>query len=241
MRCLELFSGTGSIGNVFKKKNIEVISLDIENVFEPTILCDIMEWNYKSYPPNYFDIITASPVCSNWSLLKKSWIGRKSKSIRPDGGIVCVNDIENDINKYGKPMVDKMFEIIEYFKPKYYWIENPSASQMWKYVKDKYQHLGLFYNRFDYCKYSTYGYKKPTIFATNFKLKIEPKLCNGNCDNMIIIKNTGNKRIPYRILHKNQIGNSKINNKSISKYDKYRIPPELIEELLESIILFKKK
>jgi hypothetical protein len=25
-------------------------------------------------------------------------------------------------------MVDKVFEIIEYFKPKYYWIENPKSS-----------------------------------------------------------------------------------------------------------------
>jgi hypothetical protein len=36
-------------------------------------------------------------------------------------------------------MVDKVFEIIEYFKPKYYWIENPKSSSMWKYIKSKWE------------------------------------------------------------------------------------------------------
>jgi hypothetical protein len=242
MNCLELFSGTGSVNKVFKKYDIECISLDIEERFNPTILCDIMEWNYKEYPQNYFDIITASPVCCEWSLLKSSWIGRKSPSIRPDGGVVSMKDIEEGINLRGKPMVDKMFEIIQYFKPKYYWIENPKTSRMWKYIQEKYEKLELYYNRYDYCKYSSYGYMKPTIFATNFEV-IPPMICKKDCENMVISENKKNNKIPVNITHKKQIGNLKHKTSvsyiggSTDRDKRYRIPPRLIEELLESIYI----
>ena len=55
---LDLFCGTGSVGDVFRAVGYEVISLDIEPKYKPTIVCDILQWNYKStYPPGYFDVI----------------------------------------------------------------------------------------------------------------------------------------------------------------------------------------
>lgn len=254
MRCLELFSGTGSVGKVMKENDIECISLDIEERFNPTILTDILKWNYKEYPPYYFDIITASPVCLYWSQLRNCWLNRPCKSIRPNGEIITKEILKEDIDTYGKPMVDKMFEIIQYFKPKYYWIENPKTSSMWKYIQEKYKELDLYYNRYDYCKYSDFGYQKPTIFATNFEV-IPPMICKKDCDNMIVIKDE------KRILHATQLGNMKIqknirdtylkhkatfcgNNKGAkcigggtNRDERYRIPPKLIEELLESIYL----
>ncbi len=250
MRCLELFSGTGSIGKVLKEYDIECISVDIEPRFKPTILADIMEWNYKEYLPNHFDIITASPVCLYWSKLRNSWIGRPCKAIRSNGEIITKEILEEEIDKYGKPMVDKIFEIIQYFQPKYYWLENPNTSSMWKYIKEKYENLDLYYNRYDYCKYSDYGYQKPTIFATNFEV-IPPMICKKDCENIIKIETPIKGK--YRILHKNQLGNMKFQKKTLellradsnftkvvnptTRYERYRIPPKLIEELLESIYL----
>ena len=53
MKCLELFSGTGSFNKVIKELDWENISLDLSNKFKPDINIDILEWNYKIYPPNY--------------------------------------------------------------------------------------------------------------------------------------------------------------------------------------------
>ena len=49
-KVLELFKGTGSVGHVAKEYGFEVISLDNEAKFNPDILMDIMEWDYKSFP-----------------------------------------------------------------------------------------------------------------------------------------------------------------------------------------------
>ena len=60
---LELFSGTGSVGAVFKEHDWEVVSLDRD--LPANINCDVLDWDYKNaYPPNRFDFIWASPPCT---------------------------------------------------------------------------------------------------------------------------------------------------------------------------------
>ena len=106
-RTLELFSGTGSFGKIIKSLEWENISLDLSNKFNPDINIDILEWDYKIYPVNYFDIIWASPPCTEYSKAK-------SRGVR---------DIEG-ANK----IVKKVLEIINYFKPFHWFIENPQTS-----------------------------------------------------------------------------------------------------------------
>ena len=45
MRLLELFSGTGSVGDVARALGIDVVSLDRDMMAD--IQTDIMDWNYK--------------------------------------------------------------------------------------------------------------------------------------------------------------------------------------------------
>jgi hypothetical protein len=45
MRILELFSGTGSIGNTFAEQGWEVISLDSDVKTDATIHEDILTWD----------------------------------------------------------------------------------------------------------------------------------------------------------------------------------------------------
>tara|TARA_R110000787_G_scaffold120030_1_gene230952 strand:- start:29 stop:871 length:843 start_codon:yes stop_codon:yes gene_type:complete len=212
MKLLELFSGTHSIGVVAKEMDLDVVSLDRDlesksKLFDYTSEChiqsDIMTWDYKSeFNEGDFYIITASPVCLFWSVLRNTWIGRESKTIKPQGGIVTMDDINADIEKYGKPMVDKVIEIIEYFKPSFYWIENPQTGTMKHYIAEKYPEYNTFYD-VDYCKYSDWGYQKKTRFWTNIQ-DFKPKLCKKDCENIIVIEK--------QKLHKNNLGsNNKIN------------------------------
>ena len=240
---LELFSGTHSVGKILKGK-YNIISLDRDlgdddNISDIHIQEDIMTWDYKIYPSGIFDVIWASPVCLWWSVLRRSHIGRVIYGMDRK---FTMDDIHNDIDKYGKPMVDKILEIIDYFKPKYYIIENPQTGMMKTYITD------LPYYDIDYCKYSDWGYKKRTRFWTNIK-GFEPKLCKNDCDNLIIngkcithkanlgsntyIKDDNNKLIcvntkELRLKYKDY---NKITKKKTSLLDRYRIPPKLITEL----------
>ena len=67
MRLLELFSGTGSVGNVAKGLGYEVTSLDLKAA---SINIDILEWDYTCYPPGYFEVVTASPECKYYSIAR---------------------------------------------------------------------------------------------------------------------------------------------------------------------------
>ena len=258
---LELFSGTHSFGKITHKMGYEVYSLDrdlgkkcpLGDDYESTnhFKEDIMNWDYKQFPSGYFDLITASPVCLYWSCCRNSWIGRKCKSIHPTD-IITKKHLEDDIDKYGKPMVDKVREIIDYFKPKYYVIENPQTSKMKTYITD------LPYYDVDYCKYSKYGYKKRTRFWTNIKNFI-PKKCKKDCENMIIIGeqklhklniakqhkpimvdgkvtylDTKAKRDKYKRVHKKYKQVKSVGGGS-NRLERYRIPPVLITELFSNI------
>ena len=68
MRLLELFSGTGSVGNVCRRLGCEVTSLDRD--MPADIRMDILDWHYASLPPNSFDVIWASPPCTEYSVAK---------------------------------------------------------------------------------------------------------------------------------------------------------------------------
>ena len=100
MKVLELFSGTHSVGKVCKIKGWDVVSVDM--LLPATHKIDIMKFDYKKYDKNEFDVIWASPPCTNYSQLKKCWYGRKlkdgtiySKEQNPSGSIFRKNIIKS--------------------------------------------------------------------------------------------------------------------------------------------------
>tara|TARA_R110000782_G_scaffold155304_1_gene247559 strand:+ start:23 stop:667 length:645 start_codon:yes stop_codon:yes gene_type:complete len=213
MNHLELFSGTHSFGKVSSKIGFNVISLDRDlgdtndgYTSKTHIKEDILTWDYKKYPKGHFKLITASPVCAWWSNLRRCWIGRKLKA--HGNTIITKEIIDKDIEKYGVPMVDKVFEIIDYFNPDYYVIENPKTGRMKDYINNLIPYYDV-----DYCRYG-FNYKKPTRFWTNIK-GLEFNKCN----------------------HKKHIGNigDKTIGNVCNKKDIYRIPSKLIEKLLEDL------
>ena len=259
-RHLELFSGTHSFGKVSSKMGFEVYSLDRDLGAECPLNSgyisknhfkeDIMTWNYKQFPKGYFKLITASPVCIWWSNLRNTWIGRKMK--QHNGKIFTLEILHEDIEKYGIPMIEKVFEILDYFNPKYYIIEIPAAAGKMKfYINDLIPYYDI-----DYCKYTDWGYKKTTRFWTNIE-GFKPKICKNDCSN--IIKLNGSFLHRHRMgTKKTIIDNGKIirvntkeltekyknykniqkevdNRKLTSIYERYRIPKNLIEELFNNI------
>lgn len=219
VKVLELFSGTGSVGKVARSKGWEVVSLDLENKFTPDILTDINTWDYKeAYPVGHFDIITASPVCLWWSHLRCSNLGRKLKSL--NGEELTREILERDIETKGKPMVRKVLEIINYFKPKYYTIENPQTGRMKEFLAN------LPHYDVDYCKYG-FDYRKRTRFWTNISNFI-PLTCKKDCDAIVHIDP---RRNLYK--HKKTVGHGP-GSGGTSKYERYQIPPKLIEDLFDA-------
>ena len=212
MKILELFKGTGSITNHFEDMdNVEVISLDILKKYNPTICCDIMDFDYKQFDIGYFDIIWASPECKVFSMLQNTHIGKKWNN---------KEELEN-VRKDNSIFINKTIEIIDYLKPEFYFIENPRYSKMWDYIEND-----IYKDKFilvDYC-YFDYPYKKPTKILTNKTL------------NNMLCKCTGNPKHPLRLgVYGGKMANVlKVNRikDNTTLNQRYSIPPKLLDYLL---------
>ena len=72
MRVLELFSGTGSVGNVCRARGMDVVSLDRD--MPAAIRCNILDWVFRAYEPKSFDCIWAFPPCTEYSIAKTTGV-----------------------------------------------------------------------------------------------------------------------------------------------------------------------
>ncbi len=205
MNCLELFSGTGSFRKVIEKYGWENTSLDIE--LDADIKMDIMEWDYKEYDKTNFDIIWASPPCTYYSNLQNTWIGRTRKD-----GITVTKEWIEEKRKESDLIIKRTLDIINYFKPKLWFIENPKTCLLERDVMKN-----IPYYIVDYCKYSDWGYRKRTCVWTN-KENFSPLICTKDCENMEGKKHKKDVSIDYGC--------------GTNRIDRYRVPPKLIESLL---------
>ena len=207
MKTLELFCGTGSVGKISELYG-ETISVDITDKFgyKPTHLESILTWDYKQYPSGYFDLIWASPPCASFSSML---FMKKTK-----------DQIQNLMDTVGLPLLNKALEIIEYFKPTYYCIENPDNGRMKNYMGE------YPFKRVSYCQYG-YSYRKNTRLWTN--IDFEPKLCNHTGKHLNSI---GSTRINESADGKFKLNGSKINKIAA----KYSIPSPLINDIFNTII-----
>jgi len=184
MKLLEIFSGTKSVGKVVEILGYEVISLDLKNA---DINCDILNWDYTVYEPNTFDVIWASPPCTEYS---------KAKT-------VGVRKLE-----HANKIVNRTIEIINYLKPRYYIIENPQTGLL----KNQSFMDSLPYVDIDYCKYGM-PYRKRTRLWNNVFQWLPKPLCKKDCGSMNgnkHIGSCGNGRLiytdkPYTLQDKYQI------------------------------------
>ena len=164
MRLLELFSGTDSIGREFPG---EVVSLDITGT--PTHRIDILQWDYTMYPPGHFDMIWASPPCTEYSSAR-----------RPNAS--TPRDLEG-----ADQLVYQTIQIIQYFKPVFWFLENPWSGLLRRRSVVSALPAPI---KVSYCRYGT-PYRKDTASWTNTPIKFE--FCQGNC-NATVVGESGRKR-----------------------------------------------
>ena len=201
MKLLELFSGTGSVGKVAKSLGWNVVSLDLKKA---DINTNILQWEYKEYERGSFDMIWASPPCTKYSMAKTVGV----RKIREANNIVM-----------------KTLEIIKYFSPRFWFIENPQTGLLKKqpFMQD------MDYYDVDYCKYGM-KYRKRTRIWTNLIGWKPLPLCKKDCDSMV-----GNKHLENAQRAPAQGREHECRRHKQSEL--YRIPSPLIEEIFANIIL----
>jgi hypothetical protein len=165
MKVLELFAGSRSIGKVSEELNYEVFSSDINNFNDINYVVNILEFDYKMVPfiP---DIIWASPPCTGFSVaaLGHHWTGGKNAYIP-----------KTDTAKLGIDLAKKTIEIINYYNPKFYFIENPRGLlRKMEFMQNFIRHTVT------YCQYGD-NRMKPTDIWTNSNNWVPKKSCkNGD-------------------------------------------------------------
>jgi site-specific DNA-cytosine methylase len=218
-RLLELFCGTKSVGKVFENKGYEIISLDYNKKFNATHIEDFLTWDYTIYPTNYFDVIWASPDCTTWSLAT----GGK---YRTKASIYGLNNQHQEKSIFANNMILKVIEILKYFQPQSWFIENPRGLLKWfpplqQFIDEEGANMNLVY----YANYNNWGFPKPTNIWSNLSLWENEKIPVMPTDSYVIKhrKSDGKNKRYYKAFQKNPEERSKI-------------PPDLITRLLSLIV-----
>ncbi len=167
----------------------------------------------KKYPKP--EIITSSTLCQSFSCVlnmkgggtcfwklnknKNKLIFRNKKEFETlKSGFTKRLNAETQlfIAKLGKKCIDNTIELIKFYKPKYWFIENPKHSLLWKYIKlnrkDFYREDSMYMNEASYGKYG-YLTTKATYFLSNAKMQLK----KGKIDPPYFIKTDSNGKKWY--------------------------------------------
>ena len=151
MRLLNLCSGTRSVSKAFERAGHGVVEVDWDPRFPPTHCVDIMNWKCP-YEPGYFDVVWASPDCTQYSKARTTATTPR-------------NLVKADA------LVQRCLDLIALLQPRIWFIENPDSGLL----KTRPVVEGLPFVRVDYCMYGA-PYRKRTRLWTN--VIWTPKMCD---------------------------------------------------------------
>jgi hypothetical protein len=204
MKVLELFAGSRSVGKIAEELGLEVFSSDLiefEGIHYPISILDFDVTKVPFQP----DIIWASPPCTGFSVaaIGHHWSGGKGAYIP-----------KTETAKLGIELVKKTLEIIDYFKPTYWFMENPrGVLRKLDVVK------GLKKNSVTYCQYGDER-MKPTDIWTNSDVWTPKPMCK-NGDPCHVAAPRGSRTGTQG---------------RANAYERSKIPEELCREILKSCL-----
>ena len=161
IKCLTLFSGTGSVTRALKQLPGAHAEVTLDWNEQADLQIDIMDFDPTQFQVGTFNIIWASPDCTMYSKARTT-----AKTPRD------FNTADN--------LVIKTLQIIDYLKPKVWVIENPESGLL----KTRPFMLLRPYYVADYCKYDAM-YRKRTAFWSNIPLQLQMCTPCTPCDWMI--------------------------------------------------------
>jgi hypothetical protein len=204
MKVLELFAGSRSVGKVADQLGWEVFSSDFEAFEGIDYQIDILKFDVSKVPFKP-DIVWASPPCTGFSVAA---IGRNWEKTETDA------IPKTDTARLGIELVKKTIEIIEHFKPQYFFIENPRGMLRKLEIVQRFKRQGV-----TYCQYGD-DRMKPTDIWTNSDKWIPRPMCK-NGDSCHISAPRGSST-----------GTQGLAN----AYERSKIPEQLCLEILQSCI-----
>jgi hypothetical protein len=166
---LELFSGTGSVGRAFQQRGWDVYSIDVAEVagHVPTWQGDILEWDYTDPSLPRFDVVHASPPCTQYSRARTT--ARTPRDLDgADALVACALDI---------------IYYMQMRNPDLLWfLENPASGLL--ATREVVSHLPR--RMVSYCAYGM-PYRKNTYIWTNAADFWHAKTCPGRglCPSMV--------------------------------------------------------
>jgi len=217
MRALDLFAGTHSFTRVAQQAGYEVTSVDISPKHSPTIVANVLDWDYKQYPRGHWDFIWCSPPCTLLSIAPAHLFTAEQREERAGASLA---------------VLEKMVEILDWFNPRWYVIENPNSSALWRQPIMQ----GLPTVVVSYCMYG-FPYRKNTKLATNIGL--EPKRCRGDCGFVRQVRD-GQGKIRFHHLEVAKQGVSAhcrglgVQSNTHKQDELYRVPEQLVRDILEA-------
>lgn len=142
-QCLDLFAGKGGFSQAFEdSQEWEVTTVEIDESHEPDIVADILTLTPADFNKD-FDVILASPPCTDFSPVAWSHEKRISKSGEP----------QTESAKQSVQLVYHTLGLIKGLSPEFWFMENPRGALRWV--------IGEPVATVDYCRYGHYT-KKPT-------------------------------------------------------------------------------
>ena len=202
MNVLELFAGSRSFSKVAESLGHKTFTSDINAFDKIDYVTDILEFNVDKVPFKP-DIVWASCPCTFFSVasIGKHW--------HRD------NTPKTEQAKLGIKIVQKTLDIINYFNPKYFYIENP---------RGKLRKLDViksvpFRKTVTYCSYKDSRMKPTDLFSNDFGWIPRAMCHNGNRD----------------CHHEPAPRGSRTGTQGLKgNYERSKIPQELCYEILEN-------
>jgi hypothetical protein len=206
-KVLELFAGSRSFSKVAEELGYETFSVDIKDFDNIDYVTDILDFNVDKVPFKP-DVIWASPPCTYFSVASIGHHWNKNNTPKTKEAI------------NGIKIVTKTLEIIDYFQPSYFFIENPRG-KLRKLDFMKYLPRATV----TYCQYGDNRMKPTDIWTNNL---YNPLFSNG-WKPKPICKNGDSCHIPAP--RGSQTGTQGLK----GNYERSKVPYELCKEILLSL------